>query len=251
MCFLRRSATPPFLPNLKLFFPFFFPFFLPVGSKRQHRPLGGLNRCPLLKQKRHFLFNKYGGAAPWARPLWPVGVHLAVEPARPLFFVVFFPLPRRLSGAVVIVRAGGRVHVGRGRVHVVVVRVSPDAGQRVGRRPGLGAQVVFVGAGVLVGVVVQGVGGQRVGLGPQVVGRAGPPAAQRHGMEAPRDGQGGAEHAGHELVGGVGVDGRGPGVTLVLSPAVLCVQGGETEVSAKTHIRSLMHKEPIVQIYLS
>lgn len=157
--------------------------------------------------------------------LW--GVHLAVEPARYFFGGVFFffPLPRRLSGAVVVVGAGGRVHVGRGRVHVVVVRVSPDAGQRVGRRPGLGAQVVFVGAGVLVGVVVQGVGGQRVGLGPQVVGRAGPPAAQRHGVEAPRDGQGGAEHAGHELVGGVGVDGRGPGVTLVLPPAVLCVAG--------------------------
>lgn len=140
------------------------------------------------------------------------------------------PLPWPLSGAVVVVGrpAGGRVHVGRGWVHVVVVRVSPDAGQRVGRRPGLGAQVVFVGAGVLVGVVVQGVRGQRVGLGPQVVGRTGPPAAQRHGVEAPRDGQRRAEHAGHELVGRVGVEGRGHGVALVLPySAVVCVRGGD------------------------
>lgn len=69
--FLRRSATPPFLPNVRVLFFLLFFFFLysPVGSKRQHRPLGGLNRCPLLKQKRHFLVNKYGGAAPWEGPL--------------------------------------------------------------------------------------------------------------------------------------------------------------------------------------
>lgn len=141
-----------------------------------------------------------------------------------LFFMCSPPPLSALSGAVVVVGwpAGGRVHVGRGWGHVVVVRVSPDARQRVGRRPGLGAQVVFVGARVLVGVVVQGVRGQWVGLGSQVVGRTGPPAAQRHGMEAPRDRQRGAEHAGHELVGRVGVEGRGPRVALVLPPAVLC-----------------------------
>lgn len=228
MCFLRRSATPPFLPNANLFFHFFF-LFSPVGSKRQHRPLGGLNSFPLLKQKRHFLVNKYGGAALWEGPLRAVGVHLAFEPTRS--FSIWFSLQALagpLSGAVVVVgrAAGGRIHVGCGRVHVVVVRVSPDAGQRVGRRPGLGAQVVFVGAGVLVGVVVQGVRGKRVGLGPQVVGWTGPPAAQRHGVEAPRDGQRWTEHTGHELVGRVGVEGRGPGVALVLPPAVLCAQRG-------------------------
>lgn len=109
--------------------------------------------------------------------------------------------------------------------------MSSDAGERVRRRPGLGPQVVFVGGGVLVGVVVQGVRGDGVGLGSEVVGRAGAPTAERHGVEASRHGEGGAQDPGHELVGGVGVYGGAAGVAVVVPSAVLCGWGGGHEMS--------------------
>lgn len=81
---------------------------------------------------------------------------------------------------------------------------------------------MFVAGGVLVGVVVQGVGGQGVSFRPQVVRGAGPAAGgEGDRVETSRDGQGGTEDAGHELVSRVGVYGRAAGVPLVLPPTVL------------------------------
>lgn len=81
---------------------------------------------------------------------------------------------------------------------------------------------MFVGSGVLVGVVVQGVRRQRVGVRPQVVGRAGSATCERDGVEAPRDRKGRTENAGHQLMSRVCVYGCAAGVPLVVPPAVLC-----------------------------
>ena len=138
------------------------------------------------------------------------------------------PPPPALPRPVVVIGRGarGRVHVGRGGVHVVVVvvRVPPDARQLVRRGPGLGAEVVFVRCGVLVRVVMQRVRGQRVGVGPQVVGRrgAGSAAAEGDGVETPGHGERRAEDPGHQLVGGVAVDGRAGGVAVVIPSDVVC-----------------------------
>lgn len=80
---------------------------------------------------------------------------------------------------------------------------------------------MFIGGGVLVRMVVQGVRGQRVGFRPKVVRRAGSAAGEGDGVEASRDGQGWAEDPGHQLVSRVGVYGRAAGVSLVLPPTVL------------------------------
>lgn len=81
---------------------------------------------------------------------------------------------------------------------------------------------MFVRGGVLVRMVVKGVRGERVRLGPQIVGRAGTSAGEGYGMEASWDGQGWTQNARHELVSRVAVDGcAGAGVTFVLPPTVL------------------------------
>lgn len=80
---------------------------------------------------------------------------------------------------------------------------------------------MFIGGGVLVGVVVQGVRGQGVRFWTKVVRRAGPAAGEWDRVEASGDGQGGTEHPGHQLVSWVGVYGRAAGVAFVFSPTVL------------------------------
>lgn len=80
---------------------------------------------------------------------------------------------------------------------------------------------MFIGGGVLVRVVVQGVWGQGVSFWAQVVRRAGPAAGEWDRVESSWDGQGGTEDPGHQLVSRVGVYGRAAGVALVLSPTVL------------------------------
>lgn len=80
---------------------------------------------------------------------------------------------------------------------------------------------MFIGGGVLVGVVVQGVRGQGVRFWTKVVRRAGPAAGEWDRVEASWDGQGGTEHPGHQLVSWVGVYGRAAGVAFVFSPTVL------------------------------
>ncbi len=66
-----------------------------------------------------------------------------------------------LSGSVVVIsrRARCRVHVGRGWVHVRVVTVASDARGAIRGRTGFGSQIVFVGGGVFVWMMVQGVWG--------------------------------------------------------------------------------------------
>lgn len=103
---------------------------------------------------------------------------------------------------------------------MVVVAVAPDAGDLVGRGPRLGPQVVFVGAGVLVRVVVQRVGALRVALDAEFVRRASGPRGQRHGVETPGDRQGRAEDPRHQLVRRVAVDGRAGRVAVVLTSTI-------------------------------
>lgn len=55
------------------------------------------------------------------------------------------------------------------------------------------------------------------------MGRAGPAAGEGDGVESSRDGQGGAEDPGHQLVSRVGVDGRAAGVPVVVPPTVICI----------------------------
>lgn len=81
---------------------------------------------------------------------------------------------------------------------------------------------MFVGGGVLIRVVVQGIRRQAVGVRAEVVGGARSAAREGDAVEASWDGQGGAEDPGHQLVSRVGVHGRAAGVPLVLPPAVLC-----------------------------
>lgn len=61
-----------------------------------------------------------------------------------------------------------------------------------------------------------------MGVWAEVMRRAGSAAGERDGVEASRDGQGGAEDPGHQLVSRVGMYGCAAGVSLVLPPAVLC-----------------------------
>ena len=73
---------------------------------------------------------------------------------------------------------------------------------------------------------MQGVWGYRVGVWPEVMGRAWSTTGERDSMEASWDGQGGAEDPGHQLVSWVSVYGRATGVALVFPPTVLC--GGQS-----------------------
>ena len=79
---------------------------------------------------------------------------------------------------------------------------------------------MFVGGGVLVRVVVQGVRGEGVSILAEIVRGAGAPPAEGHAVESSGDGKGGAKDAGHQLVSGVGVDGCAAGVSVVVPPIV-------------------------------
>lgn len=148
-----------------------------------------------------------------------------------------------LSRSVVIAGRSscGGIHVGCGsgccrrrscRIHmvvmVVVITVSPDAGQRVGCWSGLCSQVMVVGRDrVFVGMVVKGL--RCRGLQPQfVVWRAGPAScgtgewnqATSTGHRKCR-----AEHPGHELlVSGIGMQGCPAGCfPFILPPTLSCI----------------------------
>lgn len=99
--------------------------------------------------------------------------------------------------------------------------MSPDAGYGVGRWPGLSPQVVFVGGGVLVRVVMQGVWGERVSIRAEVVGRARTPTGEGDAVESSRDRESGAENTGHQLMGWVAVYGRATGVSIVVPSTIL------------------------------
>lgn len=76
-----------------------------------------------------------------------------------------------------------------------------------------------------------------MGIWPKVVGRAGPAACDRDGVQASWDGQGGAEDPGHQLVSRVCVYRRAAGVSLIFPPTVFC-EGKETRTvsqHANTH----------------
>lgn len=79
---------------------------------------------------------------------------------------------------------------------------------------------MFIGAGVFVGMMVQCV--CLVAIDAQFMRWATRSRGQGNSMEAAWHRQGGAEHTGHQLVGWVGMDGCPVGVTIVISPAVLC-----------------------------
>lgn len=97
------------------------------------------NRC-LRLSKEAFPLNKYGRVLSIGRPLQPVNAPRRLDRtvAFPACFHPHSAVPplappggqQSLSGPVVIVRGatGGRVHVSRGWVHVVVVCVSSDTG---------------------------------------------------------------------------------------------------------------------------
>ena len=115
----------------------------------------------------------------------------------------------------------------RVRVRVRVEAVAAQAGQRVGRRPALGPEVVVVGGGrVLVGVVVQRL--RRAGrLQAQLGVRGAGPASGRTGQRDPGPGQRGAEHPRQQLrrVRRVPEPRRAARVALELSPGLSRVCG--------------------------
>lgn len=80
---------------------------------------------------------------------------------------------------------------------------------------------MFIGAGIFVGMMVQSVC-SLVPIDTQFMRWTSRPGGQGDGMEAARHRQGGAEHAGHQLVGWIGMDGCAVRVAIVISPAVLC-----------------------------
>lgn len=61
-----------------------------------------------------------------------------------------------------------------------------------------------------------------MGVRPKVVRRTGSATGERDSVEASRDGQGGAEDPGHQLVSRVSVYRRAAGVSLVFPPTVFC-----------------------------
>lgn len=78
-----------------------------------------------------------------------------------------------------------------------------------------------------------------MGFWSKVVRRAGSATGERDGMQASRDGQGGAEDPGHQLVSWVGVYGRAAGVSLIFPPAVLCEGRDMRTVRDSQHVNTL------------